>query len=134
MSEFSLSTTRSEEMIDITGRVNGIVRQSKLKAGLCLVYTQHATAAVIVNENWDRNICEDILLSLSRMVPKHADYKHDKVDNNAAAHIKSAMLGPSETLTFKDGALVLGKWQAIMFCEFDGPRQERRIIVELVGK
>lgn len=134
MPEFSFPTTENEQIIDITRQVKDIVKASKLKDGLCLVYTPHATAAIIVNENQDPNVCKDILSSLSRIVPKHADYKHDKVDNNAAAHIKSAMLGPSETLTFKDGRPFLGQWQAVMFCEFDGPRQERHVIVELVGK
>jgi len=134
MPEFSFSTTGNEEIIDITKQVQNVVKSSKLSEGLCLVYTPHATAAVIINENWDDSVCEDLLSSLSRIVPKHANYRHDKVDNNAAAHIKSAMLGPSETLTFKNDSLLLGQWQAIMFCEFDGPRQKRRIIVELVGK
>ena len=134
MPEFSFPTTRNEEIIDITTQVQNIVKQSKLKHGICLVYTPHATAAVIVNENWDPNVCDDLLSSLSRMVPKHANYKHDKVDNNAAAHIKSSILGPSEALTFKSGSLILGQWQAVMFCEFDGPRADRRIMVELVGK
>jgi len=134
MEEFSFSTTRNEEIIDITNQVQNIVKSSKIREGICLVYTPHATAAIIINENWDPSVCEDLLSSLSRIVPKRANYKHDKVDNNAAAHIKSAMLGPSETLTFKDGKLILGQWQSIMFCEFDGPRQNRRIIVQLLGK
>ena len=134
MPEFSFSTTRNEEVIDITKQVQNIVKQSKLTQGLCFVFTPHATAAIIINENWDPNVGIDLLHSLSRIVPKRADYRHDKVDNNAAAHIKSAMLGPSETLTFKNSELFLGQWQSIMFCEFDGPRQKRRIIVDLVGK
>jgi len=133
MPDFTITSSRSEEIIDITKDVKNAIKQSKLEQGICLIYTPHTTAAVIVNENWDPNICEDILSSLSRMVPKRADYQHDKVDNNAAAHIKSSILGPSEALTFKDNKLSLGKWQAVMLCEFDGPRQ-RQIIVELVGK
>jgi len=134
MPEFTFSTTRNEEILDITIEVNNIIKASKIERGICLVYTPHATAAIIVNENWDPNVCDDILASLSRMVPKRANYKHDKVDQNAAAHIKSAVLGPSEALTFKDGKAVLGRWQAIMYCEFDGPRSNRRVIVELVSK
>lgn len=133
MPDFTISSSRSEEIIDITKEVKSAIKQSKLQQGICLVYTPHTTAAVIVNENWDPNLCEDILSSLSRMVPKRADYQHDRVDNNAAAHIKSSLLGPSEALTFKDGKLALGNWQAVMLCEFDGPRQ-RRVIVEIVGK
>ena len=134
MPEFSFSTTRNEEVIDITKQVQNIVKQSKLTQGLCFVFTPHATAAVIINENWDPNVGIDLLHSLSRIVPKRANYGHDAVDNNAAAHIKSAMLGPSETLTFKNSELFLGQWQSIMFCEFDGPRQKRRIMVDLIGK
>lgn len=125
---------RNEEIVDITERVQKVVKASKLKEGLCLMYTPHSTAAIIVNENCDPGICEDIVSSLSNMVPKSAGYRHDKVDGNAAAHIKSALLGPSETLTFRNSQLFLGKWQAVMFCEFDGPRAERRVVVELLSK
>ena len=134
MPEFSLSTKENQEIIDITSQVSDIVKQSELKEGLCLIYTLHTTAAIIVNENWDPNICSDLLNSLFRMVPKRAGYKHDEVDGNAHAHIKSSIVGPSETLTFKDGRLFLGRWQAVMFCEFDGPRPNRRVVVELIGK
>lgn len=133
MQEFTFSTTRNEELIDITDDVRKIVEKSGLGGGTCLVYAPHSTAAIIINENWDPGVCEDLLSSLSRMVPKRADYKHDKVDGNAAAHVKSALLGPSETLAFVDKKLVLGEWQAVMFCELDGPRK-RRVIVQLTGR
>ena len=133
MQEFTFSTTRKQEIIDVTENVKKIVEQSGLSEGACLVYVPHSTAAIIINENWDPSVCEDVLSSLSRMVPKNAGYKHDKVDENAAAHVKSAILGPSETIAFVDKKLVLGRWQAIMFCEFDGPRK-RRVIVQLTGR
>ena len=133
MQEFTFSTTRNEEIIDVTDDVKKIVKQSGLSEGMCLVYVPHSTAAVIINENWDPGVCEDVLSSLSRMVPKRAGYKHDTVDGNAAAHVKSAFLGPSETITFVDKKLILGEWQAVMLCEFDGPRK-RRVIVQLTGR
>ena len=133
MHKITFSTSGSEEIIDVTSKVNSVIKRSGLKEGLCLVYTPHTTAAVILNENWDPNIGKDILLSLSHMVPKKLGYKHDLVDGNAHAHIKSSLLGPSETLFFKENRLFLGKWQAVMFCEFDGPR-ERTVIVELMRK
>lgn len=133
MHEFTFSTTEKQELIDVTDDVKKIVEKSGLNEGTCLVYVPHSTAAIILNENWDPGVCEDVLSSLSRMVPKAVDYKHDKVDGNAAAHVKSALLGPSEILAFVDKKLVLGRWQAVMFCEFDGPRT-RRVIVQLTGR
>ena len=132
MREFTFSTTRNQELIDVTEDVKKIVTQSGLDGGMCIVYAPHSTAAIIINENQDPGVCEDVLSSLSRMVPKRAGYNHDKIDGNAAAHVKSALLGPSETIAFVDKKLILGEWQAIMFCELDGPRK-RRVIVQLMG-
>jgi secondary thiamine-phosphate synthase enzyme len=133
MNELTLSTTKKQELIDITPKIENIVKNSKIKEGLCLVHAAHTTAAVIINENDDPNLGEDILNSLSSMVPNSVGYKHNCIDNNAAAHIKAAMLKPSETLIIHEGKLILGKWQSLMFCELDGPRQ-RRILVEILGK
>ena len=131
MHKISFSTSKNEEVTDITSKINSVIEGSGMKEGLCFVYTPHTTAALTVNENWDPNIGSDLLLALSHMVPK-LQYKHDLVDDNASAHIKSMLLGPSETFVFKEGRLFLGKWQAVMFCEFDGPR-ERAVMVELRG-
>ena len=131
MHKITFSTSKSQEVIDITSKIKSVIEDSNVKEGLCFVYTPHTTAALIINENWDPNIGNDLLLALSHMVPK-LPYKHDLVDKNASAHIKSMLLGPSETLLFKEKKLFLGKWQAVMFCEFDGPR-ERSVIVELRG-
>ncbi len=131
MPEFSLSTTKREELVDITAQVQGIVSKSGFKDGACIVFVPHTTAAVTINENYDPDVKTDIILSLSRIVPKDAGYRHS--EGNSAAHIKSAMLGPSETLIVKDGRLLLGQWQGIMLCEFDGPRK-RRVIVDLLSK
>ena len=88
----------------------------------------HATAAIIINENADPNICLDLIDSLNDLIPK-GKWRHDKLDGNADAHIKSSILGPSETIPIKDNRLQLGTWQAVMFCENDGPRSNRKVIV-----
>jgi len=129
--EFSIKTSSPQQIIDLTKEVKKLVSQSKIKEGICLVYAPHATCAVIINENYDLSVCDDILSALNKLVPLHAGYKHDKVDNNAAAHIKSAIIGPSETISVKNGNLQLGTWQGIALTEFDGPR-ERKIIVKII--
>jgi secondary thiamine-phosphate synthase enzyme len=129
MTELQVQTTQAREMIDITGEVAAIVRGSEVAEGLCNVYVAHATAAIVVNENDDPNVCVDTLDALDKLVPAGV-WRHDRVDGNAASHIQAAMLGPSETIPFLDGGLVLGRWQAIMLVELDGPR-DRRVIVTL---
>jgi len=126
-SEFHIRSHRKYEMLDITERVAEIVRQSKMAEGICSVYVTHATAAIVINENYDPNVCEDVLDALGKLIPEGV-WRHDRVDNNAAAHIKSAILGPGETIPVRDGKLVLGTWQAIMLVELDGPR-DRRVVV-----
>lgn len=130
--EFYLSTKKKQELIDITDRVNSIIGKSKVDNGICNVFAAHATAAIIINENWDPNICLDLLDALNKNVPSGI-WRHDKIDGNADAHIKSAILGPSETMPIKNGELQLGKWQSIMMVELDGPRKDRKIIVTIIG-
>lgn len=125
-----LKTEKKEEILDITSQVQDIVAKSKTKDGLCLIYAKHATAAIIINENYDPNVCIDVLNCLDKLIPQ-GKWLHDRVDGNAAAHIKSAMLGPSEIVPIKDGKLQLGKWQSIMLCDFDGPRS-REVIVQII--
>jgi len=127
VTELQLRTSTKREMIDITARVAAVVAESGLEVGLCNVYVPHATAAVIVNENDDPNICLDTLDALDRLIPA-GKWRHDRVDGNAASHIQASILGPSETIPVRDGSLVLGTWQAVMLVELDGPRQ-RRVIV-----
>ncbi len=130
---FEIGPTQPRECIEITEQVRRIVRESGVPHGLCHVAVLHATAAVIVNENDDPNIGVDLLRALEQAVPEHDGWLHDRVDNNAAAHIKAAMLGPSETLPVADGDLLLGTWQGIMVVELDGPRNRRRVAVTLVA-
>lgn len=129
MAEFSIRTGKQQEMVDITDRVSDLVKRSGIGDGMCLVYVPHATAAVVINENADPNVCEDILDSLRGLIPD-GKWRHDRIDDNAAAHIKATVLGPSETVPVRSGRLRLGTWQSIMLVELDGPR-ERTVIVEV---
>ena len=129
--ELKIKTEKKEEIVDITSEVKKIVEKSKVKGGLCLVYAKHATASIIINENYDSNVCEDILAALRKIIPEHANYKHNCIDNNASSHIKAALVGPGKTIPIKDSALELGTWQGIALAEFDGPR-ERHIVVEII--
>ena len=127
----SISTSKRQELIDITSTVDAIVTKSKVKEGLCTVFAMHATAAIIINENADPNVGLDLIDSLNELIPK-GKWRHDKLDGNADAHIKSSILGPSETIPIKDSQLQLGTWQSPMLVELDGPRN-RKIIVSIIG-
>ena len=129
--ELSVRSRHRTQVIDVTADVARVVAEAGVTAGLCTVYVPHATAAIVVNENDDPNLCDDLLDALDRLVPQ-GQWRHDRVDGNGAAHIKAAMLGPSETLPIGDGRLLLGTWQAIMLVDLDGPRQ-RRIVVTVLG-
>lgn len=128
--EFTVSTSKKQQLIDITQQIEEAVKKSGVKEGLCNVYVQHATAAITINENADPNITLDILDALDKMV-KEGGWRHDRIDNNAAAHIKAAIIGPSETIPIKDGKMQLGTWQDLFLCCFDGPR-ERKIKVTVI--
>ncbi len=127
MPEFRIRTTSKRQMIDVTDRVAEVARRSGLQEGICHIYVPHATAAVVVNENDDPNVCVDTLDALDRQIPEGV-WRHDRIDNNAAAHIQATILGPGETVPICDGRLTLGTWQAIMLVELDGPR-DRRVVV-----
>ena len=129
MTELRLRTRAKRELVDITSELAAIVSKAAMAEGLCHVYVAHATAAIVVNENDDPNICVDLLEALDRLIPAGI-WRHDRVDGNAASHIQAAILGPGETIPVRDGELLLGRWQAVMLAELDGPR-ERRIIVTL---
>ena len=127
----TISTTKKQELIDIINKVNAIVKKSEVKEGLCNIFAMHATAAIIINENADPNICLDTIDSLNDLIPA-GKWRHDKLDGNADAHIKSTILGPSETVPIKNGELQLGTWQAISLFELDGPRQNRKIVITII--
>ncbi len=128
----TLATSRPHEVRDITREVEAAVRESGAQEGLCTVFTPHATAAVTINENDDPNVGVDLLDALGRLVKEHDGWRHDRVDDNAAAHIKAAIVGPSETIPVAGGRLALGTWQNVFLCEFDGPRSARRVHVTVV--
>ena len=129
---FSISTNRRCQMLDITGKVQSAVRDSKIKNGNAIVYCPHTTAAITINENADPSVMHDILLTLDELVPEHrSGYRHS--EGNSDAHVKSSLVGCSEQILVSDGSLNLGTWQGIYFCEFDGPRS-RRFSVEVSGE
>jgi secondary thiamine-phosphate synthase enzyme len=129
---FTVETQRAKQSVDITDQVIDAVRASGGSGGFCHVMTLHSTAAVVVNETNDPNIGIDLLDALDRAIPDRADYLHDRIDDNAQAHIKAAILGPSELVPLHRGELLLGTWQRIMLIEFDGPRK-RRVSVQLLA-
>ena len=129
ITELRLRTRAKRELVDITSELTAIVSKTGMAEGLCHVYVAHATAAIVINENDDPNVCVDLLDALDRLIPAGI-WRHDRVDGNAASHIQAAILGPGETIPVRDGELLLGRWQAVMLAELDGPR-ERRIVVTL---
>jgi len=124
----AIQSTKKEEMIDITADVRRIVRESGVLRGICYLYVPHTTAAITVNENTDPNVKLDIIAQLEKAVPREGKYRH--AEGNAAAHIKSSIIGSSQAIFIENGKLVLGTWQAIFLCEFDGPRS-RNILVKV---
>ena len=125
---FSVKTRSRTEMVDINSQVAAIVRQSGIEEGLCTVYVPHTTAGVTINENADPDVPRDIVDELNKVIPFNDNYHH--VEGNAAAHIKATLVGSSATLLVSKGQLVLGTWQSVFFCEFDGPRS-RSVIVRV---
>ena len=128
---FEIDTRQKREAIDITERVREIVRRAGIERGLCHVMVLHATAAIVVNENDDPNIGVDLVTALDRAIPEHAGWLHDRIDDNAQAHILASILGPSELVPVENGDLCLGRWQGLMLVELDGPRRSRRVMVTL---
>jgi secondary thiamine-phosphate synthase enzyme len=128
MKQFNVRTNARSEMIDITGRIRALLKESKMRSGICHVFVPHTTAAVTINENADPDVPRDILMELDKIVPLNDHYRHG--EGNSAAHIKSSLVGASEMIFVDDGELVLGTWQSVFFCEFDGPRT-RKVIVKL---
>ena len=119
----TVKTRSRTELIDITSDVSQLVRKSGIEAGLCLLYVPHTTAAVTINESADPSVKSDILMILNQIVPWEAKYRH--MEGNSPAHVKSTMVGASELVAIENASLVLGTWQGIFFCEFDGPRTRK---------
>ena len=123
MQTLGVSTSARVEMIDITSEVAEAIRKEKVSEGIAVVFVPHTTAAVTINENADPDVVRDILAETSKVVPFDDHYQHS--EGNSAAHIKACLVGPSVTLIISAGRPVLGSWQAIYFCEFDGPRRRK---------
>ena len=123
MISIEVETRAVEEFIDITALVQRSIDAAKMKSGLCLVFVPHTTAGVTINENADPSVRADILLALKQVVPAALPFQHD--EGNSTAHVKAGLIGSSASLIVEDGRLRLGTWQAIYFCEFDGPRRRK---------
>lgn len=131
MKQLNIQSNSRIEMVDITADVKRAVKESGVLRGICLVYVPHTTAAVTINENADPDVPKDILEKLSQLVPAGDNYRH--VEGNSDAHIKSSVIGSSVTVIIENSTLVLGTWQSVFFCEFDGPRR-RNAIVKIISE
>ena len=125
----SVKTRERTELVDITSEIDRLVEKSGVDQGLCMLYVPHTTAGVTINESADPSVKSDILMVLNQMVPWEANYRH--LEGNSPAHVKSTLVGPSELIAIEKGRLVLGTWQGVFFCEFDGPRN-RKLHVRIV--
>ncbi|MBR9981955.1 MAG: secondary thiamine-phosphate synthase enzyme YjbQ [Desulfatitalea sp.] len=123
MEIITLKTNAQTEMIDITDRVQEALDRQGPRDGICMVYVPHTTAGVTINENADPTVRDDILMVLNQMVPSKAPYRH--LEGNSPAHVKASLMGASQMVAVAQGRLVLGTWQGIFFCEFDGPRTRK---------
>lgn len=128
----AVKTRSRTEMVDISADVGRMVAQSGVRDGLCMLYVPHTTAGVTINESADPSVRADILMVLNQMVPWKADYRH--LEGNSPAHVKATLVGASQTVAIENGALVLGTWQGIFFCEFDGPRERKVHLRILEGR
>lgn len=117
------------EFIDITGKVQELIKEAGAEGGVCYIYTPHTTAGITINEGADPSVQQDIQNTLNRLIPFEADYQHR--EGNSDAHIKSTLIGVSKTVFIDEGKLLLGTWQAVYFCEFDGPRH-RRVAIKII--
>jgi secondary thiamine-phosphate synthase enzyme len=131
MQTLGIRSSQRVELIDVTHEVTEVVRGSGVAEGFCLVYVPHTTAAVTINENADPSVVRDVIRKLSELVPQDDAYSHS--EGNSDAHVKSTLVGCSTVIPVQGGRLVLGTWQAVYFCEFDGPRS-RRVIVQVQGE
>ncbi len=128
--QFVIKTSSREQVVNITLEVQAMVSRYSLKEGLANIFVPHATAALTINENSDSRVCDDFLETMKKIAPK-GSWKHDEEDGNGDSHIKAAVIGPSLSIPVQNNRLMLGRWQGIMLCEFDGPR-ERTVIVNCV--
>jgi len=126
-----ISTHAHNGLYDITRQVEAIVKESGVKNGMVSVYVQGATAAIMIQENWDESVQNDVISLLQKLIPQGV-WEHDAQDDNGDSHLKAGIVGPSETIPIMEGELGLSTWQNIFLCEFDGPRSQRKIILTVV--
>ncbi|MGA3086287.1 MAG: secondary thiamine-phosphate synthase enzyme YjbQ [Thermodesulfobacteriota bacterium] len=127
----SISTSQQTEFLDITGKVEEVISKAQVSDGLALVFIPHTTAGITINEGADPNVQEDILRMLNQMVPFKGPYRHG--EGNSPAHIKSSLIGSSVSVMIENGRLILGRWQSLFFCEFDGPRT-RKVLIKIISQ
>lgn len=132
LKEINLSTAKERELVNITSKVQDIVTESGIKNGICVLWTTHATGAILVNED-EEGLKKDIILALEDIIPAKKDYYHNQIDDNAASHILSCFLSQGETLIIEKGEILRGTWQEIFFAELDGPRSTRKVLVKVIG-
>ncbi len=130
MEKISIRTNKRNEIIDITRGLKGMVESSGVKNGICAVFCMHTTAGITINENCDPSVKTDILYSLEKISPVYKEFRHS--EGNSDAHVKAGLMGSSLSLIINNGKLVLGQWQGVFFCEFDGPRS-REICLEFIS-
>ena len=123
MDEISVNTSSHTQFIDITSKVSEVLQKAGIKDGICTVFTPHTTAGITINENADPDVPRDIIKEMGKVIPLNDGY--DNIEGNSAAHIKSSLFGCSETVIIRNGSLMLGTWQSVFFCEFDGPRNRK---------
>ncbi|KAF1084708.1 hypothetical protein SPSYN_02493 [Sporotomaculum syntrophicum] len=123
-----IKTAQREQFIDITAEISALIKKSSVTEGVCHIYVPHTTAGVTINEGYDPSVIDDILMQLNKLVPHHGRYTHQ--EGNSDAHIKTLLTGTGQTVLFTKGKLLLGTWQRIFFCEYDGPRQ-RQVIIKI---
>ena len=128
-----ISTPAPNGLYDISPQVEAIVAESGIQTGLVNVYVQGATAGIMIQENWDDSVQRDVISLLNKMIPSGV-WEHDAQDNNGDAHLKAGIVGPQETIPIVNGQMGLSTWQNIFLCEFDGPRNQRNIMVTITGQ
>ena len=126
----NIKTKTRTEFVDITSEIQQVIDEAGIKDGICCLYVPHTTAGITINEGADPSVVSDIQRTLSKLIPHNLNYAH--LEGNSDAHIKSTVVGASKTVIIDDGKLLLGTWQSIFFCEFDGPRH-RRVLVKLIS-
>jgi secondary thiamine-phosphate synthase enzyme len=127
----SVQTSWREELVDITKQVQNVVTHSRVDNGLIVLYVQGATAALMIQENWDESVQTDVVNLLQKLIPRGV-WLHDQQDGNGDSHLKAGLVGPSESIPIIDGNLGLSRWQNIFLCEFDGPRAERKVVCTII--